>query len=112
MHPQLFVLVIQPDVEIGRLLVCALAASGHQAELVSAASWAVPLVRDEPPDVILLERSAHGFELLLDAIDDLRANVPVLVSRFAAVPPAFRHPDAAVVAAIVRRAEAAASQGY
>lgn len=112
MHPQLFVLVVQPDLEIGRLVVSAIAASGHRAELVSAASWAVPLVRQDPPDVVLLESSAQGFEQLLDVIENLRVNVPVLVSRFANIPSAFRRPDSKVIAAIIRRAEAAASQGY
>lgn len=112
MNPQLFVLVVQPDSGIGRLIVSAVTVSGHHAEMLSAASWAVPVVRRSCPDVVLVESTAHGFDDLLDALDDLEVTVPVLVTQFRKIPPAFRTPDATVIAALVRRAEAAAYRGF
>lgn len=112
MHPQLFVLIVQPDLDIGCTLASAILAAGHDADVVAAACWAVALVRENPPDVILLEQRAAGYERLLDTLDGLGVHVPVLVTRFSSVPPAYRRIEPPVLAALVRRAEAAAEQGF
>jgi DNA-binding NtrC family response regulator len=109
-HPQLLVLVVQPNDAIGRAITGAMSASGHEALMVATATWAVGLVREDPPDVVLLERSAAGYERLLDALDSLGVSVPVVVTRFKEVPSSSRCIDPAQVAALVRQVEEIAWQ--
>ena len=110
MQCQLRVLVVQPDSDLAARLACAISESGHDAVVISAASWAVPLVREEPPDVVVVERTAPGFGRLLEALDDLELRVPVLVTRFSDVPRPYRATDAPVFACLVRRVEDTAWQ--
>jgi hypothetical protein len=82
----------------------------HHAEVLAAASWALALVWEYPPDVVFVERTAAGVEVLFDAPDGIEVHIAVLVTRFSDVPPAYRRIDPEVLGAIVRRAEAAAAQ--
>lgn len=102
-------LVVQPDSDLGARLASALSRCGHNAVSISAASWAVPLVRAEPPDIVVLERTAPGFERLLGVLDGLNGRVRVLVTRFSGVPQPRRWLDAPLAACLVRRVEDAVS---
>lgn len=106
---QLRVLIVQPDPELGAGLVYAMSRSGHDAVTVSVASWAVPLVRAQPPDVVVLERRAPGFESLVKVLERLNVRVAVLITRLLEVPQPHRWLDAPLVACLVRHVEDAAT---
>ncbi len=108
MQTLLHVLVVQPDGPTGAALAGALRAAGHEPVVVSTASWAAPFVREHRPDVVILERSAAGYEVLLDAIDDLDVHVPVVVTRFRDLPVSLRAADELEAAVVARCAEDAA----
>lgn len=104
MNGPLEVIVVQPDEAIGSIVVDAIAESGHTVTRLSVASWAVPVVRQDPPDVVLVERRAVGFEQLLSTLGDLR--VAVVVTRFSEVPGVEGWLDGSQARALVRRVEA------
>jgi DNA-binding NtrC family response regulator len=105
---RLLVILVQPDSRVREALACALEASGHEVLQVSAATWAVPLLREDAPDVVVVERASRGYERLLDALDDLDVYVPVVVTRFALAPPWSRAVDGDVAREVLRSVEVAA----
>jgi hypothetical protein len=109
MQPQLDVIVVQPDEVIGGIVVDAMAESGHTVTRLSAASWAVRGVREDPPDVVVLERRAVGFEQLLDALDSL--GVAVVVTRFSEIPGIDEWLAGPQARALVRRVEQVVLRG-
>ncbi len=91
----LFVVVAQPDSAVRDALAAALEHQGHEVLPLSAASWAVPRLQQELPDVVVVDRAAHGFDRLLDALDDLDVFVPVVVTRYGVAPRCARSDEMA-----------------
>jgi hypothetical protein len=106
----LLVVVVQPDRAIGSTIACAVASCGHRVMSVPAASWAVPLVRCDLPDVLVVDRAAYGYGRLMAELDVLPVPVSLVVTRFAPARCSARFiRDAA--AEIVRRVETISRSG-
>ncbi len=112
MERQLLVLVVEPDQEVADALAAAISAAGHRPVVVSAATWATALLSRHAPDVVLLERSAPGYERLLDAVDDLDFHVPVLVTQLRDLPASCPLDEQLLAAIVVHWIENAASSPW